>query len=222
MKEKNSLLATFEKIVRARRSIRKFTNQKIDDKTLNSILTSANYCPSSFGLEPWKVLVIKNQTLKAELQKFCFNQIQVTSCSHFLVILTCKKKMFAQDHPWFLKRMKDKRSMTNVNEINDFYQNRFMIYMKEISDWDQWAIRQSYILLQTILLATTAHNIATSPMEVTDTQGLINYLEENVLHPNEKGNYNSPVTIALGYRDPDYQPRKKIINPLNETFTIIE
>jgi nitroreductase len=52
--------------------------------------------PSSYGLQPWKFLIITSPELKAQLQPFSWNQSQVTDCSHY-VVFAIKKNLAAED-----------------------------------------------------------------------------------------------------------------------------
>ena len=61
--------------------------KKISDEDMNFILEVGRKSPSSFGMEPWKFLVITNEELKAKLRPFCWDQPQITTCSHLVVIL---------------------------------------------------------------------------------------------------------------------------------------
>ena len=62
-------------------------SKKINDEDMNFILEAARKSPSSFGMEPWKFLVITNEELKVKLRPFCWDQPQITTCSHLVVIL---------------------------------------------------------------------------------------------------------------------------------------
>jgi len=46
--------------------------------------------PSSYGLQPWKFIVVTDAALKAKLRPATWNQAQVEDCSHY-VILTAKE-----------------------------------------------------------------------------------------------------------------------------------
>ena len=48
--------------------------KKIDTQTIKSILEIGRLSPSSFGMEPWKFLVITNEKLKEQLRPLCWNQ----------------------------------------------------------------------------------------------------------------------------------------------------
>jgi len=62
-------------------------NQKLSEEEMDFILEAGRKSPSSFGQEPWKFLVITDETLKAKLRPLCWDQPQITSCSHLVVIL---------------------------------------------------------------------------------------------------------------------------------------
>lgn len=52
------------------------------------ILEAARLSPSSFGLEPWKFLVISSDGAKNKLRPACWNQPQITDASHVIVFLS--------------------------------------------------------------------------------------------------------------------------------------
>ncbi len=63
-------------------------NKKISDEDMRFILEAGRVSPSSFGIEAWKSLVITNESLKAKVRAQCWDQVQVTSCSHLVILLT--------------------------------------------------------------------------------------------------------------------------------------
>jgi len=62
-------------------------SKKISDENINYILEAGHKSPSSFGMEAWKFLVITNEALKAKLRPACWDQVQITSCSHLVIVL---------------------------------------------------------------------------------------------------------------------------------------
>ena len=61
--------------------------KKVSTEDMNYILEAGRKAPSSFGMEPWKFLVITNKELKEKLKPVCWDQAQITTCSHLVVIL---------------------------------------------------------------------------------------------------------------------------------------
>lgn len=84
--EKN--MSEFMKAMDFRHACKVFDeSKKISDADMHFILEVARKSPSSFGMEAWKFLVITNKELKAKLRPLCWDQVQVTSCSHLVIIL---------------------------------------------------------------------------------------------------------------------------------------
>ena len=61
------------------------TTKKVSQSDLDDIIESFRLSPSSFGLEPWKLIVIENEGLKNELVNYSYNQKQVGESSQLLV-----------------------------------------------------------------------------------------------------------------------------------------
>lgn len=61
--------------------------KKIPAEELNFILEVGRKSPSSFGMEPWKFVVIQNQEMKEKIRPVCWNQPQITTCSDLVIIL---------------------------------------------------------------------------------------------------------------------------------------
>ncbi|MDP3380315.1 MAG: nitroreductase family protein [bacterium] len=53
------------------------TSKKVSSDDLEDIIESFRLTPSSFGLEPWKLIVIENDEIKNELVNYSYNQKQV-------------------------------------------------------------------------------------------------------------------------------------------------
>ncbi|MCX7978852.1 MAG: nitroreductase family protein, partial [Bdellovibrionaceae bacterium] len=63
-------------------------NKKISDGDWSTIEESLRLAPSSYGLQPWRFIVVKNPKIREELRAVSWNQSQVTDCSHFVVLAT--------------------------------------------------------------------------------------------------------------------------------------
>jgi len=62
-------------------------NKKISKENILFILEAGRNSPSSFGQEGWRFLIITNDNLKQKIRPHCWNQPQITSCSHLVIIL---------------------------------------------------------------------------------------------------------------------------------------
>ncbi|MBI4825856.1 MAG: nitroreductase family protein [Nitrospirae bacterium] len=74
--------------IRERRSINFFEpGQDISDAKLRDLITLANLSPSSFNLQPWRVVVVKGAERKKALRKCAFDQPKVEEASAVLIII---------------------------------------------------------------------------------------------------------------------------------------
>lgn len=60
--------------------------------------------PSSFGLQPWKFLVITDPAVRKSLVPLSWGQTQPVDCSHF-VVLTVRRGLDAEAVDRFVKRI---------------------------------------------------------------------------------------------------------------------
>ncbi len=108
--------------------------------------------PSSFGLQPYKILAIRSQSLKEKLKAASFNQAQVTECDTLFIF--CARKDVDERVEEFLK-ITGAESMRGL--LTGFLQN--------IPDKAAWAARQAYIALGFGLAAAAELKLASCPME---------------------------------------------------------
>jgi len=75
----------FEDIVSRRYATKKFDGRAVDEKTIERLLEMIRLSPSSYNLQPWKIMIIKDTETKELLFPASRNQLQITTCSHLLV-----------------------------------------------------------------------------------------------------------------------------------------
>ena len=61
--------------------------KKISAGEFDFILEAGRLSPSSMGLEQWDFLVVQNPILRQKIREVSWNQPQITTCSHLVVIL---------------------------------------------------------------------------------------------------------------------------------------
>lgn len=88
-----------------RYAVKKFdAARKIPDATWATIEDAMVLAPSSYGLQPWKFLVIKDPALRASLKAHSWNQTQITDASH-LVVFAQKLEVNKADIERFVERI---------------------------------------------------------------------------------------------------------------------
>ena len=153
--------------------------------------------PSSYGLQPWKFLIVTNPDLKAQLQPLSWNQAQVSECSHY-VVFTIKKNLTAEHVDHFVARTAEVRqaepeSLAGYRKVmvSD------VVYGARSLSVNEWATRQTYIALGNFMTCAALLGVDTCPME-----GIEPAKYDTVLGLPEKG-YATVVACAAGYRAED-------------------
>lgn len=166
------------------------SSRKISDADWNALEESLVLTPSSFGLQPWKFIVVKDPAVREKLMKASWNQTQVKEASHFVVFTALKKvdETFVDQN---LKRISEVRNV-GVESLSG-YKKMIMPFISQPSfDAEEWATRQIYIALGNFMTAAAAIGIDTCPME-----GLNPSEYDQIL--GLKG-WATKVACAVGYR----------------------
>jgi nitroreductase len=152
--------------------------------------------PSSFGLQPWKFLVITDQVVKEKLLEHSWNQAQVTDCSH-LVVLTALKNLDEADVERFVTDIHSKRGGAKV--ALDPYKSMMTGFLSGMSQEQKhaWASNQVYIALGQLMTTAAMLEIDACPME-----GLIPSKYDEILGL-EAGRYGTVLACPMGYRSED-------------------
>lgn len=181
--------------------------RKISKEDFDVILEAGRLSPSSFGLEPWHFLVIENTKIKKVLRVACWNQPQVTTCSHFVVLLSRKAKFFSKKSEYldeaFDRKVKDETSLKNVKKAFSNFTKKDLG-----TDVKNWAKMQVYIASANMMSAAAFLGIDSCPIEGFNAKALRKALVQNV--PSfDKKSYEIAYAIAFGYRvnEPDDKVR---------------
>jgi len=167
--------------------------RKIPVETWDAIEESLVLTPSSFGLQPWKFLVIQDPGVRANLLPESWKQSQVTDASH-LVVLTARTDLEANDIDVWIARMAEQQGGTQEalaplkGMIQGFAQN--MTHEARHA----WNVRQVYIALGQLMSNAALLGIDACPMEGISPAGY-----DQVLGLQGSG-YTTIVACALGYR----------------------
>ena len=194
-------------------------NKKISDENLRFIMEAAHKSPSSFGMEPWKFLVIKNESLKAKLRPFCWDQPQITTCSHFVVLLAKKASWFEKGSPYldmsFGRRAGGNTEM--LKRVEAVFENFKANELKP--SVDDWSKMQVYLASANMMTAAAVLGIDSCPIEGFGYSLLEKALKENVKQfDSEK--YNIAYAVAFGYRVKEQSKQLRL--PLDEVATFVE
>jgi nitroreductase len=189
-------------------------NKKISDEEMHYILEAGRKSPSSFGMEAWKFLVITNEALKSKLRPFCWNQVQITSCSHLVIILAGIEN--AKVESGIPKKRFMRREMPQ--ETLDFYMDIYAKHLeKTLSTNDNiyaWTAKQSYIALGNMMTAAAFAGIDSCPIEGFEKENV-----EEVLGL-DTSKYQVAVVVPFGYRVNEQSTQLRL--PFDEVVEFIK
>lgn len=145
--------------------------RKIDAATWAAIEETLVLSPSSFGLQPWKFLVVENPELREKLVAVSWKQRQVTDASH-LVVFAVKHPLTSEDVRRHMERSAEVRGIA-VEELAGLERviNGFITKPAYPLDIREWSTRQVYIALGNFMTAAALLGVDTCPMEGLDPAG---------------------------------------------------
>jgi nitroreductase len=183
--------------LRWRYATKKFDpTRKIPAATWDALEESLVLTPSSFGLQPWKFLVIQDPGVRANLSAESWQQPQVTQASHY-VVLTARTNLNAADIDAWMERMAEVQG--SGPEILAPLKGMIEGFAQAMSHEARhaWNIRQAYIALGQLMTAAAVMGIDACPMEGISAAGYDQLLGL------EGSGYATVVGCALGYRAAD-------------------
>ncbi len=189
--------------------------KKIPEKLWQVLEQSLVLAPSSFGLQPWKFIVVRNPEIRSKLVEHSWGQTQVVDASH-LVILAVKKDIEEADVDEYIKRISEVRQ-TPVENLQGF-SNKIKDFLKQPIDLKAWSSKQVYIALSQFMTCAAMLEIDTCPME-----GFIPAKYDEVLGLTGT-DYASVVVCPTGYRaaDDKYATLPKVRYPNEKVLDYID
>jgi nitroreductase len=139
--------------------------RKIAPDVWSALEKSLLLTPSSFGLQPWKFLVITDQAVKQKLVPVSWNQAQPADCSHH-VVFAVRKAVGEADIDHFIDRVVEVRGVPRegLKGYRDIMAGFAATAKKE--GWvREWAIRQAYIAIGNFMTCAAVLGVDTCPME---------------------------------------------------------
>ncbi|MEO9892987.1 nitroreductase family protein [Aurantibacter sp.] len=192
--------------------------EKVAEDKIERILEAARLAPTSSGLQPFEIFVIKNQEVKEHIKPVAWNQSVITDCSHLLV--------FAAWDTYTEERINYMFDLTN--EIRGFknegWENYRQMLLSSYPNKDaevnfNHAAKQAYIAFAEALTAAAFEGVDATPLEGFEPDAV-----DKILGLREKG-LRSTVLLPLGYRkeDEDWLANLvKVRKPIEDLVTVVE
>lgn len=190
--------------------------KKIGESELETILESGRLTPSSFGLEPWKFIVIENAEIRQKIQAASYGQPKVSEASHLVVIARrtdAREKIVGERITRTAKiQNQEESSLDGFKQMLDG-----VIGSRDDAALDAWNARQAYIALGMMMETASLLGVDNAAMEGFDPSAV-----DEILGLKEK-NLTSTVMLALGYRGEDTSAeRPKVRRDFDEVVEFVK
>lgn len=200
--------------------------RKISESEFETILEAARLSPTSFGHEPFKILVIQSEEMREHLREFSYgaNGImngttgQLGTASHFGVILASTAKTmtagsdYLQDHYRTVKHLPEE-IITLFNDVIGKFQSEDhkIISEREFTDWSG---KQAYIVLANMMTAAALMGIDSCPIEGFDMDKATTAMSEHF--GIDTTVWKPSVMFSFGYRadEPEFAKTRRALDEI--------
>ncbi|NIP96935.1 MAG: NAD(P)H-dependent oxidoreductase [Akkermansiaceae bacterium] len=190
-------------------------DRRIPPASWTALEQSLVLAPSSFGMQPWKFLVLTDRALRESLVEHSWGQRQVVDCSHF-VVFAAPTNLGPADVDRFADRTTEVRD-SPPGSLDGFRKmvKGFLANFDEEQRLD-WACRQIYLALGQLMTSAAVLGIDTCPMEgfsPPDYDRILGLPDQNL---------TAAVCCGLGYRGEGdkYATLPKVRYPTEEVVEV--
>ena len=192
-------------------------NRKVSNETLQRLLEATNLTATSYGLQPFKIVVVSNQAIQDSLVPASYSQTQVAEASHVIVLAT-RTDVDEAYISQYIEFMESERQLPG--DALDGYKQMIMGTIGRLDDSaiQAWALKQVYIALGVLLTTCAIEQVDACPME-----GFVAAEYDSILNLSSQ-NLSAGVVVPIGYRSTNdkYQSLKKVRWPLEKMVVEIK
>lgn len=190
--------------------------KKIASHDLEILKEAIRLSSSSYGLQLYKVFIVENPEVRAQLQPVSWGQSQITEASHLFVFANV---VDVQDQHIddYVQNIADTRGLTveDLKGYSDFMKSK--IVPLSLDQKGVWTAKQTYLALGNLLNAAAELKIDVTPMEGFEPE------KYNEILGLDKLGLNASLVAAIGYRHEEdaTQHYAKVRKPIEELFETI-
>lgn len=140
-------------------------NKKITSEVLKRILEAANLSATSLGFQPIKILNVESPFLRDRVKSASFNQSQVVDASNLLIL--CVDADFSQENVGRYVDTIARARGISTTELTGFEKmiNGWLSGLPDDEERLNWASKQAYITIGTMMTACALEKVDCCPME---------------------------------------------------------
>ena len=210
-------------IFNRRYACKKYDKTKVvSDEDFMAIIEAGRLSPSSFGLEPWKFILVKNEEMLNDMREFAWGAINsLNGASHIVMVLA--RKGVTGDSEYFDKIGKEIKNISDENLkirkefFTKFQKEHFKLLESERALFD-WASKQTYITMVNMMNMAAALGIDSCAIEGFNKEMAEKYFSEKGVFDLKE--YGISYFVSFGYRDEDITPKTR--RELSEVYEVVE
>jgi nitroreductase len=187
--------------------------KKISTEDLNTLKEAIRLSSSSYGLQPYKIIIVENPELRAKMQPASWGQSQIVEASH-LIVFANEINVDEESIDNYLKNISDTRSipLESLTGYADFMKSKILTLSSD--SLNTWSSKQTYLALGNLLNVAAELKIDATPME-----GFIPAQVNEILGLDKLG-LNASLMATIGYRHEEdaTQHYKKVRKSNTELF----
>lgn len=190
--------------------------KKISASDLNTLKEAVRLAASSYGLQPYKVIIVENPEIREQLKAAAYGQTQITDASQ-LFIFANDLNAGPESVASYIKNISETRGVP-TEALGGFADMMNGVISGLSQDAKNiWTAKQTYIALGTLLSAAAELKIDATPMEGFNATAF------NEILGFDKLGLNASVIATVGYRhdEDDAQHYKKVRKSHEELFITI-
>lgn len=190
--------------------------KKISAEDLNTLKEAVRLAASSYGLQPYKVVIVENPEIREQLKAAAYGQTQITDASQVFIFandLNAGPESVAA----YIKNISETRGVP-TEALGGFADMMNGVISNLSQDAKNiWTAKQTYIALGTLLASAAELKIDATPMEGFNAAAF------NEILGFDKLGLNASVIATVGYRhdEDDAQHHKKVRKSHEELFITI-
>lgn len=199
-----------------RYAVREFSGDNIAPEQLQQLLEATRLSASSYGLQPYHLLVIESPGVRQQLVEFSLGQDKVAHCSH-LIIFAAHTNVGDVTVDRYIQQFSAVREVapTDLHNMAEHY--KAALAQMNSAQRQEWAHQQAYIALGNFLTCAALLEIDTCPMTGIEAEGY-----DWVLGLREK-NLTTTAVCPIGIRHPidTSAKQKKVRFDLHDMVTLL-
>ncbi|MDT4792480.1 putative NAD(P)H nitroreductase YfkO [compost metagenome] len=189
-------------------------SRKVSETDLEILKEATKLSVSSMGLQPYKVLIIENPELREKLKPAAYGQTAITDASQ-LFVFAIEKNVGEKHVESYMKNISETRDIPTDSLSGFSGMIQGFISGLDAEARDNWAKKQAYLALSTLINTAAFLKVDATPMEGFSPEQFDEILGLEAL------GLSTAVIAAIGYRhEEDATQHFKKVRKSNEELFI--